>query len=197
MIDFAAGEKNRPRHALSERRRPLARQGVRTVAAIFIALAIMAAGCATGGSGEEGYPTPSGDMVPAGNASRPTAAKPGSMAGVWEGESRAGCSSMTASFNRCNADQKITLTFIEEPSGLGGFYRCAYGNSNCYNMNTTGKIVSARFDGGRLIARVAMPDGTSCLYNGRMTGEVIRGGYSCYGGGGLIEQGVWQGNRSY
>ena len=117
------------------------------------------------------------------------------MVGVWQGLTLANCS--TSPENRCNAQQKITLTMIEGDSGLTGYYRCAYGTMNCYNMNETGKIVSATLNGGQMTARVAMPDGTSCIYTGRTSGNDINGGYSCYGGGGQIESGSWRGQRSY
>jgi hypothetical protein len=153
------------------------------MAAISIALAcIVAAGCATGGSGQ---------------ATPPAGEKPSSVVGMWEGETRASCSFVTSSFNRCNAAQKVTLTLIEDPSGLGGFYTCAYGNQTCYDMNETGKIVSARLDNGRLTARVAMPDGSSCIFSGIPMGNDIKGGYTCFNGGAMIERGVWQGRRSY
>jgi hypothetical protein len=172
---------------------------IRAVAAISIAFASIAAGCATGGSGEAGHVAPPSVTAPAAaNASAaPSGWKPGSVVGVWEGLARASCGFITSRFNRCNAQQKITLTVIEGASGLSGFYRCGYGNSTCLGQNEAGKIVSAKLNGGQLTARVAMPDGTSCLYNGRTTGDDINGGYSCYGGGGLIETGSWRGRRSY
>jgi hypothetical protein len=86
---------------------------------------------------------------------------------------------------------------IETDKGLRGYYRCAYGNLNCYNMNETGKIVDATLSGAQLTARVQMPDGTSCVYTGRTAGNGVNGGYTCYAGGSLIESGSWQGHRSY
>jgi hypothetical protein len=35
------------------------------------------------------------------------------------------------------------------------------------------------------------------LYTGRTAGNDVNGGYTCYGGGSLIESGSWQGHRSY
>jgi hypothetical protein len=116
--------------------------------------------------------------------------------GVWEGTSLATCPGSAA--NRCNAQQKITLTLVEGEGGrLGGFYKCAYGNMNCYNMNETGKIVSVELSGALLRALVAMPDGTSCTFNGRLAENLLSGGYSCYGGGSLLERGSWRATRAY
>jgi hypothetical protein len=80
---------------------------------------------------------------------------------------------------------------------MTGSYRCAYVNSTCLGQNDRGKIVDATLDGKRLTARVAMPDGTSCLYTGLIAGNKVNGGYSCYAGGALIETGTWRGQRSY
>jgi hypothetical protein len=173
-------------------------QSVRAAAAISIALAIITlAGCATGGPGEVGYVAPPTVSAPTAASSPPppSASKVGAVVGVWEGISRADCS--TSASNRCNAQQKISLTMLEGDKGLAGFYRCGYETMNCYNMNETGKIVRATLNGGQMTARVQMPDGTSCIYTGRTAGNGVIGGYSCYGGGALIESGSWQGKRSY
>jgi hypothetical protein len=98
---------------------------------------------------------------------------------------------------RCGARQKVTLTLLEGASGITGYYRCAYLNSNCYDMNETGKIVDVNLDRSRMTVRVMMPDVTSCLYTGLITGNNLNGGYSCYGGGALIENGSWRAQRSY
>lgn len=174
-----------------------ANSGGRVLAAILIAIAsIAAAGCATGdGAGEVGYVAPPQTIAAGATPSQAQPSKVGSVVGVWEGLTLANCS--TSPSNRCNAEQKITLTMIEGEKGLRGFFRCAYGTMNCYNMNETGNIVDAKLNGGQFTTRVAMPDGTSCIYTGRTAGNGITGGYSCYGGGGLIESGSWQGRRSY
>ncbi len=172
---------------------------------MVIAIASLAlAGCATGGAGEVGYVAPptataqsNTDASPATSApASPSASKTGSVVGVWEGETQADCN--TSAANRCNARQNIRITMIEGESGLTGYYRCAYGTMNCYNMNETGKIVRATLNGNQMTARVQMPDGTSCIYTGRtVAGHGVNGGYSCYGGGALIESGSWKGRRSY
>jgi hypothetical protein len=114
--------------------------------------------------------------------------------GVWSGTTVANCS-MSAR-NRCNAEQKVTITLIQN-SKLTGYYRCAYGTLNCLNMNETGKVVDAKLNEARVTIRVAMPDATSCLYSGLIANDAVRGGYSCYAGGATIEQGSWQAQRSY
>ena len=41
-----------------------------------------------------------------------------------------------------------------------------------------------------------MPDGTSCIFNGNVANNTITGGYSCYSGGLLLEQGEWLAHRA-
>jgi len=114
--------------------------------------------------------------------------------GVWTGTTVANCAMSPR--DRCNAEQRVTITLIQD-SKLTGYYRCAYGTLNCLHMNETGKVVDARLNESRVTIRVAMPDGTSCLYSGLIKNDAARGGYSCYAGGATIEQGSWQAQRSY
>lgn len=185
MIDFKAADRTRR-----------ADSGGRRLAAILIAFAFLATGCASGdGAGEVGYAAPPQSAHAEGAPTSVTPGKTGSIVGVWDGLTQANCSTSPA--DRCNAQEKITLTMIDTDQGLRGYYRCAYGTLNCYNMNETGKIVDAKLSGAQFTARVQMPDGTSCVYTGRTAGNGVSGGYSCYGGGALIESGTWQGRRSY
>lgn len=118
------------------------------------------------------------------------------LVGVWEGTTIAICPGSARS--RCNAHQKVTITLVEGPgSELGGYYKCAYGNSVCYDMNDTGKVNSVKLSGGRLWLRVIMPDGTSCIFNARIAGNDANGGYSCSKGGGVFERGSWRAKRQY
>jgi hypothetical protein len=116
--------------------------------------------------------------------------------GVWEGMTVAVCPGSPA--NRCNAQQKVTITLVEGPkSKLSGAYKCAYGNMNCLNMNQTGKVVDVKMTGRLLRLRALMPDGMSCLFNGRVTGDNINGGYSCNAGASLRERGSWRAHRGH
>jgi hypothetical protein len=203
MIDSNASQRTVISHHGLADRTSTGRKLYRAAAASLIAIAGLAlGGCATGGAGEVGYVAPPSvsNATPAGDATRaPAAGKQApenKVVGVWVGESQADCN--TSAANRCNARQEIRITLIEGESGLTGYYRCAYGTMNCYNMNETGKIVRATLSGNQMTARVQMPDGTSCIYTGRtVSGNGVNGGYSCYGGGSLIESGTWKGRRSY
>ena len=68
---------------------------------------------------------------------------------------------------------------------------------DCYHANDTGKVANVIIAGARMTIRVIMPDGTSCLYTGIDVNQTVNGGYSCYQGGGLIEEGSWRARRSY
>jgi hypothetical protein len=118
------------------------------------------------------------------------------MLGVWEGTSLATCGMSLP--NRCNAQQLITIALTPgDNDKIGGYYKCAYGNMNCYNMNTTGKIARVSTDRSLLTVLVMMPDGTSCRYQGRNVDNMINGGYSCLAGGTQFEQGSWRATHKY
>jgi hypothetical protein len=150
---------------------------------LAIALACSACGLTPVGAGNENGP-PSTDTTE-------------DMLGVWQGTSLATCGMSLP--NRCNAQQLITITLL--PPGdngkIGGYYKCAYGNLNCYDMNTTGKIGNVLINGVLLSVLVIMPDGTSCRYSGRNVDGSINGGYSCYEGGSQFEQGSWRAKKQY
>ena|SRR5215472_16188893 len=115
--------------------------------------------------------------------------------GAWEGITIAVCPGSPA--NRCNAQQKVTITLVENAnSRLSGTYECAYGNVNCLNMNQTGKVVDVDLIGRLLRLRVLMSDGMSCLFNGRIAQSTINGGYSCKAGTSLRERGSWRAKRT-
>ncbi|MBE3604845.1 hypothetical protein IMX07_14580 [bacterium] len=163
--------------------------------AMLAALALLifaAAGCS---SGNGGYVSMSQAEDGSVNNGFPASAAESKVVGVYEGTSLASCNVSLP--NRCNAQQIIRITLVQEDSGLKGNYRCSYGTMNCYNMNETGKVVKASVNGNQMTARVQMPDGTSCVYTARMNGESFSGGYSCYGGGTMIEAGSWKGRRLY
>jgi hypothetical protein len=125
------------------------------------------------------------------------AAGPGSerVLGMWEGTTIARCPGSRP--GRCNAQQKISITLQESNnSKIAGSYTCAYGNQTCLRQNNTGTVAAVRLADSRITFRVFMPDGTSCIYNGNVANNAISGGYSCYGGGGLLEQGSWTAHRA-
>jgi hypothetical protein len=120
------------------------------------------------------------------------------IAGVWQGTTLASCAEFAHLPSRCNAEQKVTITLLQGPnSKYSGRYTCAYGNMDCYDANDTGKVVDVGTVGGRMTIRVMMPDATSCIFTGMNMSQTINGGYSCYQGGGLIEEGSWRARRSY
>lgn len=116
--------------------------------------------------------------------------------GVWDGTTLATCATSLPS--RCNAEQNVSITLVEEEnSKIGGYYKCSYGNMDCYHLNETGKVVDAAMTGTRISMRVMMRDGTSCRFGGRVSNGAVIGGYSCYTGGSQFEQGTWRARHSY
>lgn len=184
------------------------------IAAAFAALVI----CGCGGASQEStYSVVSQKMV--GAADAPPAASPGTppsdlgsqasasaaetkqnnLVGVWEGSTRASCQAAMPFQDRCNAVQEVKMTLLRNDNGnLVGHYQCSYGNMDCFHMNETGRIVDASLNGPQVTMRVMLPDGTSCTYTGRTTpGNDVDGGYSCYSGGAMLEQGSWHAKRTF
>jgi hypothetical protein len=97
--------------------------------------------------------------------------------------------------DRCNAVNNITLTLTHQGDRIKGKYTCAYGNLICRNggADDTGNVVSGQISGNEIQLSVIIPaDVSTCYYNGRLTSPTtIHGRYSCYQGGGLLEQGIW------
>ena len=119
-------------------------------------------------------------------------------ADVWTGTTR-----VTPCFfptGRCNAVNNVTFSFAPKGDEIKGSFTCAYGTLNCRNggADDTGKIVSGRVSGNLIRFSVIVPaDVSNCYYNGRLTSSTtIHGGYSCYQGGGLLEQGVFDLTKS-
>ena len=125
-------------------------------------------------------------------------AKPGGkVVGVWDGTTLASCSASLPQ-DRCNAQQKVSITLLEGEDGkLGGFYKCSFGTQDCYHLNETGKVVDATVTGSLVRMRVMLPDGTSCAFDGRPLENMVNGGYTCTSGGAVLERGVWRARRNY
>lgn len=165
-----------------------------TIIGAVIATAL--AGCASGASESAGSASAPPPAASAASEAPLTPAQKGIL-GVWEGTTLAYCGVMTIR-GRCNAEQIVSITLVQgENSKIGGFYKCAYGNLNCYNMNTTGNVVTAKVNGPQISMLVMMPDGTSCRFSGHNNSDEVIGGYSCSGGGGSFEEGIWHARHSY
>ena len=164
-------------------------------AIIGAVIATALAGCASGASesaGSASAPPPAATA-----ASDPPTHDQKSILGMWEGTTLASCG-ITTIRSRCNAEQNVSITLVQaKNSKIGGFYTCAYGNLNCYNMNTTGNVAYAKVIGNQISIMVMMPDGTACRFNGRNDNGNVIGGYECSAGGGTFEQGAWRSRHSY
>ncbi len=162
-------------------------------------LAALTFGCASGSSGTySGVPTDHPAATSPDGQSASAAAAESDFAGVWQGTTLASCAAFAHLPSRCNAQQIVTITLLQgRDRKFSGRYTCAYGNMDCYDENDTGKVIDVGIAGKRLNVRVLMPDATSCIYSGINVNQTINGGYTCYQGGGLIEQGSWQARRSY
>jgi hypothetical protein len=119
--------------------------------------------------------------------------------GLWTGTLRVFPCNALRDFNRCQAVNKITFTIIQDGSKIRGHYTCAIGTQICRNGNAdnSGKIVRGRPSGNNIRFTVIVPaDVSNCDYNGFIDAPAhMRGAYTCYQGGGLIEQGSFDVSR--
>ncbi len=172
-----------------------------------VLLAVIFLGCGASRSTESYSTQPGGSsataatpavQAPEAQAQNSPSPQQPDFAGVWQGTTLANCGGNSPLPSRCNALQNVTITLIEGPkSNLTGKYSCAYGNMDCYHANETGKVIGVSLTGARINIRIIMPDATSCIFTGRNVNQTIDGGYTCYQGGSLIEQGSWRARRSY
>jgi hypothetical protein len=120
------------------------------------------------------------------------------VSGNWSGTTRV-MPPCNFSSGRCNAVNKITFKFVQHGDRIKGKYTCAYGNLICRNggADNTGKIVSGRLAENQIRLSLVIPsDVSNCYYNGALTSATTaRGGYACYNGGDLVEEGVWDISR--
>jgi hypothetical protein len=136
----------------------------------------------------------------AASAVEPAGAQEPGFTGLWEGTSTSGCMPLQPEARRCDAVVKITLQMFQKGSTLTGHYTCETGTMVCRDSNSSGTIADGRVREGNVGMRVMMPDGSSCLFNGRPSQDKqnkLTGTYFCMQGGGYIEQGRFQVERSY
>lgn len=136
---------------------------------------------------------------PASQIGKPTASTndASDITGVWQGRSIAGCFG-GASFSRCLAQQKISLTMIQDGAHVSGFYNCSYGNRMCLQLDRNGRIRNGLVRDERLMIRVMLSGGLTCFFTGTfLPQEKLAGSYLCLEGGGLVEVGRFYVQRSY
>jgi hypothetical protein len=121
------------------------------------------------------------------------------VSGLWTGTTRV-MPPCGFSSGRCNAVNNVTFTLVQNGNRMKGKYTCAYGNMICRKggMDNKGKVVSGRVESNQVRISVVVPnDVSNCYYNGVLTSpNSIRGGYSCYQGGELLEEGSWNVTRA-
>jgi hypothetical protein len=160
-----------------------------------VALALLA-GCAAG-EPQQSTAQNAQPVAQAAPAAESAAAQQSGLTGLWEGTSTSNCMPFQPDIGRCNAVVKITLDIFQQGSTLTGRYGCTIGNMVCRDSNTTGTIADGKVRDGAAALRVMLPDGSSCLFNGRPLHNAMTGSYFCMQGGGYIEQGRFQVQRNY
>ena len=119
------------------------------------------------------------------------------MTGLWEGTETSGCDFMQTERTRCHAVVNIALTMSQQGSTIGGSYRCRTGTMMCRKLNDSGQIAYGVAYEGSLSLRVALPDGSSCIFQSQRSANRMAGGYICLQGGAIMERGQWQVERIY
>jgi hypothetical protein len=159
----------------------------------------MLCGCATGEQPQYA-PASAESAAQAAPAAKSGAAEGPGFTGLWDGTSTSSCMPLQPDARRCNAVVKITLQMFQQGSTLTGHYTCAIGTMVCRDSNSSGTIADGKVREGSVALRVMMPDGSSCLFNGRPSQDKqnkLRGTYFCMQGGGYVEQGRFEVERSY
>ena len=98
---------------------------------------------------------------------------------------------------RCHAVVNIALTMTQQGSTVGGSYKCSTGTMMCRKLNDTGEIAYGAVREGGLSLRVMLPDGSSCIFQSKRSGDRMGGGYICLQGAAIVERGQWEVERIY
>ncbi len=157
------------------------------------------AGCVAGQNAptsdvEASGQTPAGVAAPAAASTSNTDGDAIALPGYWTGTTTAYCNLNPAEFDtRCNSVNVISLSLLQDKDRVTGFYRCTFGNQDCRAQNDSGTVANASMSGRRLQMRIALPDLSSCIFQGKAVSPAsIKGAYFCYQGGGLMEQGHFE-----
>lgn len=130
---------------------------------------------------------------------QPAPAQPAGFTGLWKGSLRVMPSPNLLERSRLGAVNNITFTIIQDDSKISGHYTCSIGTQICRNGNAdnSGKIVSGTASGNNIrFSVIVSADVSNCQFTGYSSSPgQMRGGYSCYQGGGLIEQGNFEVTR--
>jgi hypothetical protein len=116
-----------------------------------------------------------------------------SVAGRWQGTRSATGGSGSDAFKI----HSIRLDLKQSGEEITGSYRCYAGkhaNTDC--NNPVGNVTSGTIKDGKVNIKVqAMPNNLQCSFDGSVEGSEMKGDYTCYVGGGLATNGVFDVHR--
>jgi hypothetical protein len=106
---------------------------------------------------------------------------------------------------RLRADRAYPLQRVGEhradndPAGfdIGGSYKGSTGTMMCPKLNDTGEIACGAVRKGGLSLRLILPDGSSCIFQSKRSGDRMAGGYICLQDAAIVERGQWDVERIY
>ncbi len=122
-----------------------------------------------------------------------SAASDVNVAGRWQGTRSATGGSGSDAFKI----HSIRFDLKQSGEDITGSYRCYAGkhaNTDC--NNPVGNVTSGTIKDGKVSIKVqAMPNSLDCSFSGSVEGSVMKGDYTCYVGGGLATNGVFDVHR--
>ena len=129
----------------------------------------------------------------------PANAQTANVSGVWSGTTLVTPCDFALS-GRCNAQNNITLTLMQQNNQVTGNYTCATGTMVCRDggADNTGKVQWGRISRNLIRLSLIIPaDVSNCYYNGMLaSANAMHGTYMCFNGGSLVEEGTWNVKRA-
>jgi hypothetical protein len=118
---------------------------------------------------------------------------PVSVAGHWRGTRSATGGSGSDAFKIHN----ISFDLKQSGDGITGTYRCyAAKKANTECNNPVGNVTGGKIEDGKVTINVqAQPNSLQCTFNGSLEGSKMKGQFTCYEGGGLQSNGVFDVHR--
>jgi hypothetical protein len=117
--------------------------------------------------------------------------------GLWEGTAVNGCGFVQIERTRCNGVVNVALTMTQLGSTVGGSDKSSTGTMMCPKLNDTGEIACGAVRKGGLSLRLILPDGSSCIFQSKRSGDRMAGGYICLQDAAIVERGQWDVERIY
>lgn len=93
--------------------------------------------------------------------------------------------------------RSIKFDLTQNGEALSGKYRCYAGKKATGDCaNPVGKVTDGTASGGNVQINIrALPNSYACSFGGFVAGSKMNGTFTCYAGGTLSSNGVWEAHR--